>query len=168
MNLGEKMAKSLLIRNVDDDDIDWLESSIPAGVSREKYLKGIIEKARKDSEDEIRLQRKEVSQGTPKFKFIDLFAGIGGFHIGMRLNGGECVFANEWDKYSAQTYRAWTGSDHLNTDDLRELLVDLQEKFDSASPHGINSSNISPRLFSTQNEDEQVSGLRSSQANPSS
>ena len=115
------MAKSLLIRNVDDEDIDWLESSIPAGVSREKYLKGIIEKARKDSEDEIRLQRKDVPQGTPKFKFIDLFAGIGGFHIGMRLNGGECVFANEWDKYSAQTYRAWTGSDHLNTDDLREL-----------------------------------------------
>jgi DNA (cytosine-5)-methyltransferase 1 len=55
------------------------------------------------------------------FKFIDLFAGIGGFHIGMRLNGGECVFANEWDKYSAQTYRAWTESNHLNTEDLREL-----------------------------------------------
>ncbi len=56
-----------------------------------------------------------------KFKFIDLFAGIGGFHIGMRLNGGECVFANEWDKYSSQTYRAWTQCSHLNTDDLREL-----------------------------------------------
>ena len=55
------------------------------------------------------------------FKFIDLFAGIGGIHIGMRLNGGECVFANEWDKYSAQTYRAWTDSNHLNTEDLREL-----------------------------------------------
>ena len=44
------MAKSLLIRNVNDEEIDWLESTIPAGVSKEKYLKTIIEKAHKDSE----------------------------------------------------------------------------------------------------------------------
>ena len=55
------------------------------------------------------------------FTFIDLFAGIGGFHIGMSVNGGECVFANEWDKYSAQTYKAWTKTDHLNTEDIRTL-----------------------------------------------
>lgn len=57
----------------------------------------------------------------PDFTFIDLFAGIGGFHMGLSQVGGECVFANEWDKYSAQTYRAWTGSDKLNTDDIRAL-----------------------------------------------
>jgi DNA (cytosine-5)-methyltransferase 1 len=117
---GGRMAKNLLIRNVDDEALDWLESSIPAGVSREKYLKEIIAKAQKESEEAADSKR----HATPiqvKFKFIDLFAGIGGFHIGMRLNGGECVFANEWDKYSAQTYRAWTGSDHLNTEDLRNL-----------------------------------------------
>ena len=38
------------------------------------------------------------------FKFIDLFAGIGGFHIAMHSNGGECVFASEWDKFSRMTY----------------------------------------------------------------
>lgn len=38
------------------------------------------------------------------FKFIDLFAGIGGFHLAMHSAGGECVFASEWDKYSRITY----------------------------------------------------------------
>lgn len=40
------------------------------------------------------------------FKFIDLFAGIGGFHIAMHHAGGKCVFASEWDKFARQTYEA--------------------------------------------------------------
>lgn len=39
-----------------------------------------------------------------KFKFIDLFAGIGGMRIAFERNGCECVFSSEWDKYSQQTY----------------------------------------------------------------
>ena len=39
-----------------------------------------------------------------KFKFIDLFAGIGGFHLAMHNLGGKCVFASEWDKYARLTY----------------------------------------------------------------
>ncbi len=39
-----------------------------------------------------------------KFKFIDLFAGIGGFHLAMHALGGECVFASEIDQYARQTY----------------------------------------------------------------
>lgn len=42
----------------------------------------------------------------PKFKFIDLFAGIGGFRLALQNLGGKCVFTSEWDKYSKQTYKA--------------------------------------------------------------
>jgi len=37
-------------------------------------------------------------------KYIDLFAGIGGFHQAMSSFGAKCVFASEWDKYAAETY----------------------------------------------------------------
>ncbi len=40
------------------------------------------------------------------FKFIDLFAGIGGIRIGFESVGGECVFSSEWDKKACKTYEA--------------------------------------------------------------
>ncbi|MET3537263.1 DNA mismatch endonuclease Vsr [Chryseobacterium limigenitum] len=42
----------------------------------------------------------------PKFKFIDLFAGIGGFRLALQNLGGKCVFTSEWDKYAKKTYKA--------------------------------------------------------------
>lgn len=42
----------------------------------------------------------------PKFKFIDLFAGIGGFRLAMQNLGGKCVFTSEWDKEAKRTYKA--------------------------------------------------------------
>jgi DNA (cytosine-5)-methyltransferase 1 len=46
------------------------------------------------------------------FKFIDLFAGIGGLRRGFDAIGGQCVFTCEMNKYSQETYRANFGSDH--------------------------------------------------------
>lgn len=40
------------------------------------------------------------------FTFIDLFAGIGGFHTAMHSVGGKCVFASEWDKYARLSYES--------------------------------------------------------------
>jgi DNA (cytosine-5)-methyltransferase 1 len=40
------------------------------------------------------------------FKFIDLFAGVGGFRIAMQNLGGKCIFTSEWDKEAQKTYQA--------------------------------------------------------------
>lgn len=42
----------------------------------------------------------------PTFKFIDLFAGIGGIRLPFQELGGECVFTSEWDKFAQKTYQA--------------------------------------------------------------
>lgn len=40
----------------------------------------------------------------PVFRYIDLFAGIGGMRIPFDELGGECVFSSEWDKFAQNTY----------------------------------------------------------------
>ncbi|MCX6793409.1 MAG: DNA cytosine methyltransferase [Candidatus Falkowbacteria bacterium] len=41
-----------------------------------------------------------------KYTFIDLFAGIGGFHFAFHNVGADCVFASEWDEPARKTYQA--------------------------------------------------------------
>jgi DNA (cytosine-5)-methyltransferase 1 len=54
------------------------------------------------------------------FRFIDLFAGIGGLRIGFDQIGGQCVFTSEWDKYSQATYRENFGNEHPIAGDIRD------------------------------------------------
>jgi DNA (cytosine-5)-methyltransferase 1 len=44
--------------------------------------------------------------GKSKFKFIDLFAGVGGMRLGFQNAGGQCVFSSEWDTSAQKTYEA--------------------------------------------------------------
>lgn len=54
-----------------------------------------------------------------KFKFIDLFSGIGGFHQAMENLGGECVFASEIDPSAIETYKENYGIDsNINIRDV--------------------------------------------------
>ena len=54
------------------------------------------------------------------FRFIDLFAGIGGLRIPFQEIGGQCVFTSEWDRYSQQTY----GANYVD-DPAEHMLVGL-------------------------------------------
>jgi DNA (cytosine-5)-methyltransferase 1 len=55
----------------------------------------------------------------PSFRFIDLFAGIGGLRRAFDMDtgvGGECVFTSEWDKYARITYAAKYGEKDEDVD----------------------------------------------------
>ena len=59
-----------------------------------------------DSKSNISLDfGKQQVQADPIFTFSELFAGIGGFRLGLEAIGGKCVFANEIDPYAASIYR---------------------------------------------------------------
>jgi DNA (cytosine-5)-methyltransferase 1 len=49
--------------------------------------------------------RRMAEKPPAKFRFIDLFAGIGGLRIGFEAIGGRCVFTSEWDRWSNETYK---------------------------------------------------------------
>lgn len=62
-----------------------------------------------DATQQLMFEVNNVPFTTPKeysFKFIDLFAGIGGFRMAMQNLGGKCIFTSEWDKEAQKTYRA--------------------------------------------------------------
>ncbi len=75
----------------------------------------------------------EVPFPTPEkytFKFIDLFAGIGGFRIAMQNLGGKCVFTSEWDKDAQKTYRANFGEVPFGDITKEETKKFIPDEFD--------------------------------------
>ena len=74
----------------------------------------------------VRFNSLAPSQGHD-FRFVDLFAGIGGLRLGMESIGGRCVFTSEWDKYAQQTYKANFHDDpdaHVFAGDIRPFGAD--------------------------------------------
>ena len=60
-----------------------------------------------------------------EFRFIDLFAGIGGIRRGFEEAGGKCVFTSEWNKYAVRTYKAnhYNDDEHVFNEDIREVTL---------------------------------------------
>lgn len=73
----------------------------------------------------------------PSFRFIDLFAGIGGIRMGFEEAGGECVFTSEWNTQAVRTYKANHYCDplrHRFNLDIREVtLTDREDVGDEAA-----------------------------------
>jgi DNA (cytosine-5)-methyltransferase 1 len=63
-------------------------------------------------------KRRSADHAT-SFRFIDLFAGIGGLRIGFEQIGGRCVFTSEWDANCQKTYALNFGDEHAIAGDIR-------------------------------------------------
>lgn len=61
---------------------------------------------------------------TGEFRFIDLFAGIGGLRIGFEAIGGRCIFTSEWDAWSQKTYALNFPNEHQIEGDIRAFAKD--------------------------------------------
>lgn len=66
----------------------------------------------------------------PKFTFIDLFAGIGGFRMAMQNLGGRCVFSSEWDAQAQKTYMLNYGEIPFGDITLEETKSYIPDGFD--------------------------------------
>jgi len=66
----------------------------------------------------------------PKFKFIDLFAGIGGFRLALQNLGGKCVYTSEWDEKAKLTYEANFGEVPFGDITKKETKNFIPDNFD--------------------------------------
>ena len=108
------MAEQVLIRNLPEELQDWIESERrERRMSLREFLVNTLRSYKESNRplglfDQVKINVEPVAGGVP-FSFVDLFAGIGGFRLGLSRNGGTCLFTCEWDRNSQKTYRAWYG-----------------------------------------------------------
>lgn len=77
----------------------------------------------RDAVDQRRTSEEGPASGVG-FRFIDLFAGIGGLRMGFETIGGHCVFTSEWDKNAQKTYAMNFPDNHPIAGDIREYSKD--------------------------------------------
>lgn len=94
------MAKQVHIRVDDDVYKEISDYSVVSGQSVQDCLSVAIRQMLVKAKEEP-----SISSGDG-YRFIDLFAGIGGMRLAFESAGGTCVYSNEWNKYSQQTYFA--------------------------------------------------------------
>ena len=70
-----------------------------------------------------------IMEEPQKIKYIDLFAGVGGFRHGIeKVIDAECVYSNEWDKYANSVYRKHYGE--CDNRDIRDVKAEEIPDFD--------------------------------------
>ncbi len=111
------MPSDALIRNIPPEIDQWIEDQRESRrVSKNELLLTVLKEAAGHIAEPtlFDLAARQAAAATTTvpaipFRFIDLFAGIGGLRLGLQRVGGECVFTSEWDRYSQKTYKAWYG-----------------------------------------------------------
>ncbi|MBG6111717.1 DNA (cytosine-5)-methyltransferase 1 [Flavobacterium sp. CG_9.10] len=153
ISIDEFDGKKFKIKFIEDHDnkkavlthyLHNIDNGVKAHFEEEatQYLKQIVEYKNEEEKlnlvEDLALQQllfevKDVPFPTPKnytFKFIDLFAGIGGFRIALQNVGGKCIFTSEWNPGAQITYRANFGEVPFGdiTKDVTKNYI--PEKFD--------------------------------------
>jgi DNA (cytosine-5)-methyltransferase 1 len=106
------MADQILVRNIPGDVKGWIDKERQQyNMSQQEFVLSVLSQASSTYQPTLLPPAPPIviQPGSIPFKFIDLFAGIGGFRIALQKVGGTCVFSSEWDKYSQKTYKAWFG-----------------------------------------------------------
>jgi DNA (cytosine-5)-methyltransferase 1 len=117
------MSRVLYVRKLPADVRSWIDREhAQLGVSQQEFVVSLLQRSYEHAERErlpllgaaaAEPQPEPLPElplaDQPRFKFIDLFAGIGGFRTALARLGGDCVFSSEWDAHSQRTYRAWFG-----------------------------------------------------------
>ncbi|MEP5072640.1 MAG: DNA (cytosine-5-)-methyltransferase [Crocinitomicaceae bacterium] len=120
-NFNELLEKSGLSPKEASEILDVSERTIYRWINGDSKPKSLACKLVKDlSEKANTLSVKRKAE----FKYIDLFAGIGGFRKAFDSIGGHCVFTSEWDKNSRITYQANYQCDHDLVGDIRGFTQD--------------------------------------------
>lgn len=105
-------------------ELDELADELGQSVRQiKRYIAGecSVPKLASEKMRELARARAPKVNAMPAFRFIDLFAGIGGMRIGFEAIGGKCVFTSEWDRFSQKTYlrNFPDGDDHVFAGDIR-------------------------------------------------
>lgn len=139
-----------MLRSIPEPIKDWLAQGSVDGISQNRRILQALQDAyeRRNLRSAPTLfpemnvdDCSQQTSVTPLFKFIDLFAGIGGMRLGLESVGGECVFTCEQDKYCRQTYKAWFGDQDI-AEDVTEL------KYSEIPPHDVLAAGFPCQPFS--------------------
>ncbi|HNS61427.1 MAG TPA: DNA (cytosine-5-)-methyltransferase [Anaerolineales bacterium] len=107
------MPKDILVRNIPSGVRNWIDNERQQNqMSQQEFILSVLQEAQAVYQPSLFSVSSKIEGIVPDsipFKFVDLFAGIGGFRIALTKLGGKCVFSSEWDKYSQKTYKNWFG-----------------------------------------------------------
>lgn len=107
---------------------DWTRETINRWVNGKLASKRLVDVEVKMLKSLLPSKPEHYAQS--RFRFIDLFAGIGGIRSGFEAIGGKCVFTSEWNDYAVRTYKAnWycDEEDHIFNSDIRDITLSHRE-----------------------------------------
>jgi len=110
--------------------LDYVKQRLKKDYSTEKISDKTAENALQYFLDHYEVKIPFPAPKRPDFKFVDLFAGIGGFRIALQNLNGKCVYTSEWNKDAQKTYQANFGEIPFGDITKNKVKNIIPENFD--------------------------------------